>query len=113
MTKSYHHSLLSGRWQQFTLSEQLANIGSEVGRVALAKEGQDRERLKHAFGRAKELMDATINDPRWAATPRRRELKRVRELLVDYGIGSNKYGSTKESWDKYFLPFNYAARVNR
>lgn len=112
MIKPQHPSLMSGRWQQFSLAEQLANIGSEVGRVAVAKEQHDAERLAHAFGRVKELMDATISDPRWVATPRLRELKRVRELLVDYGIGSNTYGSTKESWDRYFLPFNYAARAN-
>jgi len=113
MTKSYHPALLSGRWQQFSLSEQLANIGSEVGRVALAKEKGDVDRSHYAYGRALELVDATIADPRWIKTHRLTELKRIRELLVDYGVGSNKYANSKESWDRYFLPFNYAARAGR
>ncbi len=34
MTIALHAGLAAGRWYQMTLVEQLANIGSEVGRAA-------------------------------------------------------------------------------
>jgi hypothetical protein len=33
MTEFIHKSLASGRWQKLTFPEQMANIGSEVGRA--------------------------------------------------------------------------------
>ena len=39
-----HRALAAGRWRTMTLSEQLANIGSEFGRAAKRKEKGDRER---------------------------------------------------------------------
>jgi hypothetical protein len=37
MTGALHATLAAGRWHQMTLVQQLANIGSEVGRAARAK----------------------------------------------------------------------------
>lgn len=95
------------------MCEQLANIGSEVGRVATAKEQQNHQRFLHAYRRASELLAATIADTRWAGTRRVHELERVRELLDDFSLGSNTYRSSRASFDRYFLPFNYAARADR
>ncbi len=36
MTDARHATLAAGRWNQLTLVQQLANIGSEVGRAARA-----------------------------------------------------------------------------
>ena len=33
-----HQKMASGRWQKFTIFEQMANIGSEVGRALNWKE---------------------------------------------------------------------------
>jgi hypothetical protein len=53
-------------------------------------------------------MDLTIADPRLRG--RRKELCRVREIVCDYFAGENRYGSTPESLDRYFLPYAVAAR---
>ncbi|KAF0133821.1 MAG: Uncharacterized protein FD145_1031, partial [Candidatus Saganbacteria bacterium] len=66
---------------------------------------------KHAFERALELLDLTISDKKNIS--RLRELLRVREVLADYFVFDNTYNSTDESWQKYFLQFNYAARLNK
>ena len=94
-----------------TLLEQLANIGSEVGRAARAKASDRDERLGQALDRALELFDLTLADARW--TGRRRELCRARELVCDYLVGDNERGSTPELLDRYFLQFAMAARSGR
>src|SRR5438067_13865931 len=103
-----HTSLAAGRWQSFSLMEQLGNIGSEVGRATRAKRSGNEGRMWLALERALELIDLTATDPRWVG--RSKEILRARELLCDYLVGENEYGSTGESLDAYFLPFAIAAR---
>jgi hypothetical protein len=50
----------------------------------------------------------TLADDRWHG--RRREIARARELVCDFLVGPNAFGSTAESIDAYFLPFAIAAR---
>ena len=106
-----HRSLAEGRWRSFTLMEQLGNIGSEVGRASRAKRTGNDVRMWSALERALELIDLTVADPRW--TGRSREILRARELVCDYLVGDNDFGSTAESLDAYFLPFAVAARTTR
>jgi hypothetical protein len=110
-TNILHRSLAAGRWSDMTLLEQLANIGSEVGRAARAKESGTDERLARALDRALELFDLTLADERWKG--RRREICRARELVCDYLVGDNEQSSTPEQFDKYFLQFAMAARSGR
>lgn len=105
---SHHPSLASGRWQSFTLSEQLAHIGSEVERALSWREKGRPEYAQRALERGLELLDLTLNDPRHRG--RLRELARLREVLLDYFMGKNLYGSTEESWRRYFYFFAIAAR---
>jgi hypothetical protein len=111
MTKPLHASLASGRWFTFSLVEQLANVGSEVGRAITAKARGDDARMWSALDRALELFDLTSADPKHAG--RLREIRRAREVVCDYLVGDNVYGSTGESLDKYFLQFAIAARRGR
>ena len=103
-----HESLAQGRWSSFDLMEQLGNIGSEVGRAAKAKRRGDEARMWSALERALELFDLTIADPRWSG--RLKEPLRAREVVCDFLVGNNGYGSTDESLDSYFLAFAMAAR---
>lgn len=66
------------------------------------------DRLAAALDRCLELFDLTLADERWHG--RRREIARARELVCDFLVGDNAYGSTRESLDAYFLPFALAAR---
>ena len=102
----------SGRWQKFSLMEQLANVGTDVARAINGKKKGDLEYSTMAFYSALELLDLTIGDPKNKGH-RRKELCRVREVLIDYFLCDNEYGSTDELWHSYFYGFNYAAALQR
>ena len=103
-----HRELAAGRWHSLSLLEQLANVGSEVGRMRHARDQALRD---GAFERALELLDLTLADPRWRG--RLREIARARELLCDAAAGGHAYRTTLEDLDRYFLAFAVAARRDR
>lgn len=105
-----HKGLAAGRWKQLSFVEQMANIGSEVERALNWQAKNNTTYCQQAFERSLELLDLTLenNDK----ISRIKELARLREAMADYFFGTNQFGSTEESWRKYFLPFVYAARKN-
>jgi hypothetical protein len=111
MTEAKHATLADGRWTSFSLMEQLGNIGSEVSRACRAKQQGNEARMWSALERALELIDLTVADPRWRG--RLKEPLRARELVCDFLVGDNEFGSTAESLDAYFLHFAVAARADR
>lgn len=110
MYRAQHQSLSSGRWQELTLVEQLANIGSEVNRTMSWKKNHYGN-PQNAFYRALELIDLSINDPK--NKERLSEICRTREALVDWYTGNNSYHTTDTQWEKYFYQFTYASRLNK
>lgn len=110
-TQSLHVGLASGRWRELTLMEQLGNIGSEVARASRALAQANEGRFMPALDRALVLFDLTLDDERWAT--RRKEIARAREVVCDFLVGDNDYGSTADSLDAYFLAFAVAARRGR
>lgn len=104
-----HGGLAAGRWRELTLLEQLGNIGSEVARAHRARVSGSAARFDAALDRALELFDLTLEDPRWVG--RRREIGRAREVVCDYLVGGNEFGSSFESLDAYFMAFAVAARA--
>lgn len=102
------HKELMTRWNQLSIFEQMANIGAEVGRAINWRNKKNKEMSKNALYRALELIDFTVDDKKNINSLK--EILRMRELLVDYFIGNNIYHSTNQSWEKYFYPFNFAAR---
>ena len=111
MKKVWHKGLTKERWEKYGLNAQMANIGAEVGRAINWRKKGDLEYSRDAFFRALELVDLTIEVHR-GDIPKLKELTRLREVLGDYFMGDNQYGSSDELWEKYFYPFNYAARVS-
>lgn len=105
-----HQESAAGRWLKFSLCEQLANVGSEVGRTIKWRNQENRQYSGNAFERVLELLDLTIADGK--NLKRLKELARLREVLVDYFFGDNQYSSSDQLWQKYFYAFNYAARIN-
>lgn len=103
-----HKSLAAGRWGGLSFFEQMANIGSEVERALnWEAKGKDSYRKK-AFERALELFDLTLDTVKGHA--RLKEVARAREAIADYFAGKNRFGSTPDSWRRYFFHFSYAAR---
>lgn len=109
MNKIIHKDLAKGRWFELSLCQQMANVGSEAERAMKWKEKGNEGYFLLALYRFIELINLTKND-----TKNRdglKELCRVNELFIDYIFGDNQYHQTKEMWQKYFLAFNFAARV--
>lgn len=101
-----HQDLASGRWFEMTLAEQLGNVGSEYGR-ALNWLHRDPKRFQLALMRYLELLDLTINDPRWNVF-RKKELLRLREASCEGFIDN-----TKPDFQKYFYQFALLARSKK
>lgn len=106
-----HENLAQRRWQELTLSEQLGNIGSEVGRaIARQKIGDEKQKNK-ALDRALDLFDLTLDDKRWHG--RMKEIARSREVVCDVFFGDNAYRVPLEKLEKYFFEYATAARLKR
>ena len=110
MTNLLHRDLVGGKWWELSLLEQLGHVGSEISRAARSMSKNPRL-SEAALYRALELLDLTLADPRLRGSPARlREIARAREVVVDFFAGSNQYGSTSQSLQKYFDAFAVAAR---
>ena len=110
MTKYLHRENVKDSWQKMTIAQQLGNIGSEVSRAKLSQ-GKDLERFQNAVGRALELFDLTLFDPRWKNFRGRLiEIGRMREVFCDAIYEGKEYGSTLASIQKYFDQFALEVR---
>lgn len=107
-----HTDLTLERWFQFSLFEQLANVGTDIARTIQWQKSGKVNYSEKAFERALELLDLTIIDPKNKGGSRK-ELVRVREALKDYFVYDNEYQTTEEFWQQYFYHFNYAAAIQR
>lgn len=105
-----HQELSQGRWEKLSFFEQMANIGSEVGRAINWRKKGSQEDSCLAFERALELIDLTLADAR--NRQRLREISRIRESWADYFVGENQYLSSGKSWKNYFYGFALAAKRN-
>ncbi len=108
--KYQHQQLASGGWEKLTFVEQMANIGSEVGRTITWKNKDKKEYSEKAFERSLELLHLTIADIK--NKKHLRGLTRLREALIDYFSFNNEFKSSDQLWQNYFYAFNFAARRN-
>jgi hypothetical protein len=109
MKDRLHSASIVERWFTFPLVEQLGNVGSEISR-ALKWRARNPEIAKGALHRALELIDLTLDDPRHReSVARLREICRAREILLDFFVGPNQYGSTEQTLQRYFDAFGVAA----
>lgn len=109
MTEIAHRDLAGGRWWTLSLAEQLGNVGSEVSRT-LKWRSRNPELAQRCLARALELIDLTLDDPRHRGSlARLREICRTREVLLDYVLGPNQYGSNDVTLQRYFDSFAVAA----
>jgi len=108
--KFQHKELLNGRWKNLSLAEQLANIGSEVGR-AIRWQGRDEKLFWGAIERALELFYLTIEDIRWRR--RLKEFTRLREIFCDAVLGGREYGSRLADVERYLFYFALLSKKTR
>ena len=82
-----------------------------MGRIIRWRD-RDARLMNGAFDRALELLDLTLDDPRWRS--RLSEIARTRELLCAAVLdGGQEYRTSLEDLDRYFLAFAVAARNAR
>lgn len=113
MTGRQHRDLAAGRWSELSISEQLGNIGSEVGR-AIRWRARNPDVARGALYRALELFDLTLADRRHhGSRARLREIARAREVVADFLAGPNQYASTGPSLQRYFDAYAAAAQRSR
>jgi len=105
-----HKNLASGQWDQMSLREQMANIGSEVNRALNWRKKKKEDLSRKAASRALELLDLSLYSTKISSHIK--ELARLREAIVDYFYESNQFSSSETLWRKYFEHFNYALRKN-
>jgi hypothetical protein len=99
------------RWQKLSLIEQLANIGSEVYRVKMWQE-KDEKLFENSIIRALDLFNLTLSDPKNKG--RLKEVARAKELFLDAVYnGSKEYETTLDDLDKYFYQFALIISKNR
>ena len=104
-----HQTLANGRWKKLPFLEQMANIGSEVGRTITWKERGNFEYSKKAFFRSLELLSLTLQAD---ITPsQRKEVARAREIWIDFILYKNKYKTNNEQWVKYFNQLLFAYKI--
>lgn len=111
MAQIIHKNLATGRWFNLSLMEQLANVGSEIHRALNWKERNDDNESLKALERGLELVDLTLDDPRWKH--RLKEITRAREIICDYFYGRNEYKTTPKFLENYFFNLTYAARKDK
>lgn len=104
-----HQKLASGRWQELSFFEQMANVGSEVERAIKWKNKSNADYSRQALDRSLELLDLTIGDEKNKS--KLREMMRLREAMADYFVFKNSYKSSDKNWHNYFYGFNFAARL--
>lgn len=105
---THHSASVLDNWPTMSLAEQLANVGSEVSRVA-KWQGKDKGVADRAYERMLELLNATILCQTKGSTLK--ELTRVRELMnTSYYQGSP---TVLTEFNKYFLPFAVLANKDR
>ena len=106
------HTNLQNRWVRFSIIEQLANIGSEFGRMVPFYKGKDTGRFEEALARLLELFEFTLADPRWQY-PRKREVARLKENILTLfysSISEEERDGSFRSIDQQFLYYGIAAR---
>ena len=113
MTEWQHADAARGRWHSLSLAAQFGHVGSEISR-AIRWSTKNPETAQAALYRGLELIDLMLDDPRHReSVARLREIARVREVVVDFLAGTNEYGSTGPSLQKYFDQFALAAQRDR
>ncbi|MFQ6616628.1 MAG: hypothetical protein ACE5HZ_07690 [Fidelibacterota bacterium] len=105
-----HRDLAGGRWQTFTLVEQLSHVGSEVDRAIRSWSAGRSGRFEAAFVRALELFDLTAADARWRGSNRREILRLREEFCLLFPSRWDFLPESARSLQRYFLQLAVVAR---
>jgi len=102
------HKITLKRWQEYSLSEQLDNIGSEISRARYWEESLDYINREKALERSLELLDLTVADKRWYL--KLKELTRLRDIIGDLMAKTKIYNISLKDLEKFCLGFAIKSR---
>jgi hypothetical protein len=88
------------RWKRFTLRQQVGHITSEVTQARIWEEKNDLRGRNESLQRALKLIDLTID---CQSETRRRELTRLREVVLGHLSESKRYRVTLSQLQQYGL----------
>ncbi len=112
--KIYHKELAAGRWKQFSLVEQMGNIGSEVGRTFIYFKSNDKKNFIISFEKAIELFDLTLEDERWEN--KKEKIIKTKEMFCSLVSGTNlteELDKKMNNLNKYFTRIGAIANEKR
>ena len=108
-----HTTMAEGRWFEYSLAEQMSNIGSEVNRYIKWKKKNKTDFAQKAFERALELINLSMLDKKFYNTPKIKEISRLKEAFLDSVHGGVNYNIPLDYFQKYFLDFGVIANKQR
>ncbi|MEI6477526.1 MAG: hypothetical protein WCO52_00875 [bacterium] len=108
MVLKHHKNLDIEKWQNASLSFQMANIGSEISRTIIWRNKNNTDYSDRAFERALELIDLTAASQKNKG--RLREVMRMRESLVGWKLAGQYEKKADEAWQHYFDAFAIVVR---
>jgi hypothetical protein len=91
------------RWFQKSVSEQLANVGSEVSRAIRWENKGDHVKKMNFYRKAIDFLELSEQDPK--NQKRLKELSLLKEELEDYFEGENLYMTTDKVLLRYYDSF--------
>lgn len=91
------------RWAQFSLAAQLTNIESELARAESLQAKQDPEHARACLFRALDLAQLSAFGS--APAPRRKELRRLYELVADLTQDTREYQNSISQVRQLLQPF--------
>lgn len=101
--------LLMTNWQELSIYEQMANVGSEVQRLFTWQERGKPEMATRAAERAVDLVEKTMADQKNQRY--RKELQKLKQLIVEFSGQSGEAPNTRPATlKKYFLSYGLAVR---
>lgn len=75
----FHKTLSPEKWRSYPVHQQILSIANELNRAGNALRKGETVNAIHAWERAFELTDLTVEDPKWSL--KLKELLRFRETL--------------------------------
>jgi len=111
---TFQHKTLQERWGKMSLAQQMGNIGSEVSRANFWHLKNDKEHTFNSVARALELIYFTVeNLQNLKRSPALKEVLRIKEIIIDYFIGSNEYNTDVNILITYFNQFAMSAALRK
>ena len=109
---TFIHADSAKKWHEMTLSDQLANVGSEFSRMLMAKQNKKPARFESASHRFIELINLTLTDKRWTGR-RKREIARLKEIVLDALMPPKEDIEGVQSLEKYFYYFGVSRQAEK